>query len=400
MKIFRKIMVLFLILPSLLQVAEAQDIQAQESKKARLEKEIEQLQKQLTENSSRSKNALNELTLIRKQISNRRDLVAESDLEIKAYDDTISVVRKNTQDLQERIDTMTVYYERLVRNAYKNRDARIWYVYILASENFSQATRRFSYLRKLSSKMNAQAQEMKDMKAELDKELVRLGSLRKKAADLRKIRQDEVEKLRNEEKRSDNLIAQLNRNKTTYQRQLNTKRRQVEALNKEIEKIIAQYIAESQKNDQSASKTETKPVDIKLAAEFESNKGKLPWPADGPVLEKFGKHRHPVYTSIQMPFNNGISIGLSKGSSVQAVFDGEVKRIIVMPGYNKCILVQHGKYFSFYCKLGEVSVKAGDKVKTGQTIGIVDTIDNQTQLHFQVWEEKTPQNPETWLRKR
>ena len=83
-----------------------------------------------------------------------------------------------------------------------------------------------------------------------------------------------------------------------------------------------------------------------------------------------------------------------------SVFDGEVKRVIMMPGYNKCVLVQHGNYFSFYCKLGQVSVKAGDKVKTGQTIGQVDTIDGQAMLHFQIWKEKTPQNPEAWLRSR
>ncbi len=401
MKLLCRIVFSMVFLISFVQTSNAQDIQAQESKKARLEREIEQLQKQLSENSSRSKNALNELTIIRKQISNRRDLVAESDLEIKAYDDSISTVRKNASELQERLDTMKAYYERLVINTYKNRDAKIWYVYILSSDSFSQAARRFSYLRKLSSRMNVQAEEMKEMKIELDREMERLATLRKHAESLRRMRQQEVERLKAEEKRSDQLIAQLNRNKTTYQRELNTKRKQVENLNKEIERIIAQYIAESQKkSSSSSSKSEAKPIDIKLAAEFEANKGKLPWPADGPIMEKFGKHKHPVYTSIQMPFNNGISIAMPKGSEVQAVFDGEVKRIIVMPGYNKCVLVQHGNYFSFYCKLENVAVKAGDTIKTGQTIGTVDTIDGQTQLHFQIWEGKTPQNPELWLRKR
>ena len=82
------------------------------------------------------------------------------------------------------------------------------------------------------------------------------------------------------------------------------------------------------------------------------------------------------------------------------MFDGVVKNVIAMPGYNMCVLVQHGSYFTFYCKLGQVSVKSGDKVSTGQVIGIVDTIDGQTQLHFQIWKEKTPQNPEIWLRTR
>lgn len=248
--------------------------------------------------------------------------------------------------------------------------------------------------------MNRQASDIKDLRLKIDEELTRLDSLKVKADKVRSERRRELEDLRSEELRCDNLVATLKKDKTRYQRELDDKRRQVEALNKEIERIIAQYMEESRKSKDGKPAAGSKPVDYGLAAEFESNKGRLPWPADGPVVEKFGRHNHPVYTSIVMPFNNGIGIGLPAGSEVASVFGGEVKSIIVMPGYNKCVLVQHGNYFSFYCKLSKVNVKAGDKVRTGQAIGTVDTIDGQTQLHFQVWKEKTPQNPEAWLRKR
>ena len=148
----------------------------------------------------------------------------------------------------------------------------------------------------------------------------------------------------------------------------------------------------------SGNKGETAAIDYHLAEEFSANKGKLPWPAEGPVIDHFGQHYHPVFTRLKLPFNNGMTIALAKGSSVKAVFDGVVKQIVVMPGYNQCVLVQHGNYFSFYCKLKTTSVKAGDKVKTGQTIGEVDTINGETQLHFQIWKDQTPQNPEQWLR--
>ena len=69
-----------------------------------------------------------------------------------------------------------------------------------------------------------------------------------------------------------------------------------------------------------------------------------------------------------------------------------------MPGYNQCILVQHGDYYTFYCKLGDVSVKAGDKVKAGTLLGHVDTISGETQLHFQVWKGTDSMDPEKWLR--
>ena len=382
----------------------AQDTSSQESRRNALQQEIAQLEQQIAENPSRSSSALNDLTLIRRQVEARKALVAESEREIGLISDSIAVTSGNIASLQARIDTLTLYFEKLVRSAYKNRDARVWYVYILSSKNLAQASRRYSYLKNLSETMNGEAAEVKEMRAGLELELSRLDSLRQEATELRDSRARELAELQAEEKRSDNLVAQLRRYRTRYQRQLNEKRRQVEALNREIEKIIAEYIAAQQAAEE-ARKAEGKEtaepvVDYQLAAEFEANKGKLPWPADGPVLEKFGRHNHPVYTNIVMPFSNGVSIGLAKGSAVKAVFDGVVKNVIAMPGYNMCVLVQHGSYFTFYCKLGQVSVKSGDKISTGQVIGIVDTIDGQTQLHFQIWKEKTPQNPEIWLRTR
>lgn len=373
-----------------------QDTSVQESQRAKLQREISLLENQLKDNKKLSNNALSELTLVRKQLQTRKSLLAQSDKEIRALDDSIRLVRTKVKQAQDRIDTLSVYYERLIRSAYKNRDTRLWYLHLLSSSDLGQASRRYMYLKGISSQINTQATKLKELQQELNLQLDKLSKLRAEASTLRAARQKELEKVKAEEKRSNSLIANLNRNKTKYQKQLNTKRKQVEKLNKEIERIIADYV----KSSKSGSGKKAAPIDIKLAAEFEANKGKLPWPADGPVLEKFGKHNHPVYKHIQMPFNNGIGICLGAGEAVYAVFDGEVKNVIVMPGYNKCVLVQHGSYFSFYCKLAQVSVKAGDKIKTGQSIGIVDTIDGQTLLHFQIWKEKTPQNPENWLRKR
>ena len=379
---------------------QAQDVSYQENKKSQLEKEIAQLETMLSQNASKSSNALNELTLIRKQISLRKELIAQSDAEIKALNDTIRRTNNQISRLQERYDNMSAYFEKLVRNAYKNRDSRLWYMYIIGSSNFSQAFRRYDYLKTLSVRMNEEAAQLKELKAQMEQEKQRLSTLRAQAQNVRAGRAKELDNLSKQEKKSNSLIAQLNRNKSSYQRQLREKRRQVEALNKEIEKIIAEYIAQSTKPAKGETKQAAKPIDYKLAGEFEANKGKLPWPVDGSVVEKFGKHNHPVYKNLVMPFNNGIGIAVPTNTEVKAIFDGEVKRVIVMPGYNQCVLVQHGNYFSFYCKLGQVSVKAGDKVKTGQSIGVVDTIDSQTLLHLQVWKEKTPQNPETWLRPR
>ncbi len=386
---------------------QAQDTSKQESRRAALRKEIAQLEQQLKENASKSNNAMTELKLVRKQVATRRELVAESEREIRALSDTIAVRQQAAKRLRERLEAMEAHYRRLVRNAYKNRDARVWYTYLLSSKNLGQASRRYAYLRDLSATMNTQARRLQEMRSTLEDDLARLTMLREEAESVRKAREQDLQSLRQEELRSDRLVANLQKDKNRYQKELNTKRKQVEALNREIERIIAQAVEEARKKEAAAkqqgnrqSSTKSTQQDIKLSGEFAANKGKLPWPADGPIVERFGKHNHPVYTTLVMPANNGVNIGLSADAEVQAVFDGEVKRIIVMPGYGRCILVQHGAYFTFYCKLGHVDVKNGDKVKTGQTLGRIDTIDGQTELHFEVWKEKEPENPELWLRKK
>lgn len=390
---------------------QAQDISSQESKRSALQRDIAKLEKQIQENASKSSNALNELTLVREQISTHRNLVEESEREVRMLDDSIAVRQADAERLQERLETMERYYRRLVRNAYKNRDARLWYSYLLSSKDFGQASRRYNYLRELSRQMSTQARRLEDTRAALEADLAHLVELREEANAIRAEQEKELKSLRRAELRSDELVASLRKDKNLYEKQLETKRKQVEALNREIERIIAQAIEDARKKAEaeaaakekkggSSTKETTRTVDYKLSGEFAANKGKLPWPADGPVVERFGKHNHPVYTTLVMPANNGVNIGLSRDDEIRAVYDGEVKRVIVMPGYGRCILVQHGDYFTFYCKLGQVEVKSGDKVKTGQVLGRVDTIDGQTQLHFEVWKEKEPDNPENWLRPR
>ena len=374
----------------------AQNTKAQENRKAALEKEIAEIDRQLKATSSKTTSALSTLSLVRKKILNRKALVAESDQAIAALEAEIRVRKAEVARIQGRLDTLSFYYGRLVRNAYKNRDSRIWYMYILSSRDLGQAWRRYSYLRDLSASMNVQARKIKETRAELEAEMAQLEAKQAEAREARTLRQQEVNILQKEESESQALVNKLNKDKKRYQNELAAKRRQVEALNREIERIIR--AAMESKGTRKGGKKPSAPIDYKLGNEFSSNKGKLPWPAEGPVIDHYGQHYHPVFKNVKLPFNNGMTIGLSKGTAVKAVFNGTVKQIVVMPGYNQCVLVQHGNYFSFYCKLGSVSVKPGDKVKTGQVLGTVDTIAGETALHFQIWEGRSPQNPELWLR--
>ena len=393
MKCLISIVCSVLMLLSSAAVSFAQDTSAQEAKKARLEREIAIIDKQLSENASRSNAMLSNLTLIRKKISNRKALVEESDRVIRKYSDDMYLKQRQINRMQARVDTLTAHYSRLVVSAYKNRDSRIWYMYMLASENLGQAFRRYSYFKNLSAQMNDEAKKIKQAQEELVKEREALALMKKQAQEVKKERVKELEKLRSEEAHADRVVKDLKKNRKTYQKQLAAKKKQVDALNREIQRIVSEAVRKP-----SGSSGKKQQIDYKLAEEFSKNKNKLPWPADGPVVGRFGKQFHPVYKNLELPPNNGVDIAVSRGTEIKCVFKGVVKQVFVMPGYNQCVLISHGNYFTFYCKLKSVNVKAGDKVATGEIIGKVDTINGETQLHFEVWRDTRPQNPEVWLR--
>lgn len=370
---------------------------AQQDKKARLEREIALLDRQISDNTSKSRDALGKLEMINQKMEMRGELIKESEAEIASMTRKINDKQKQLNELQAQLDTLSAYYTRLIRSAYKNRDAKIWYMHILASENLGQAFRRYAYFRNLSEQMKVQADKIRGLQVEVEKQKSELQALRADEQKERRKHKGELNQLNLEKKEADKVIADLKKNRSRYEKEIAQKKKQVKALNKEIERLIAQAMKGSGKT---GSGKPAREIDYTLAAEFSKNKGKLPWPAEGPVVEHYGVRYHPVYTRLKLPSNDGINIALEKGTQVKAVFDGEVRQIVVMPGYNQCILVQHGNYFSFYCKLGSSIVKAGDKVKTGDILGTVDTMNGETVLHFQIWENQQTQNPEKWLRPR
>ena len=395
MKILRPIVFVSVLLLCGWSAASAQDLEDYEERKSRIEKEIEMLDRQLSDNVSRSRSELSRLSLLRAKVEGRKAIIAESDRQIRRYSDEIYRTQRNINAMQARLDTLSDHYTTLVRNAYKNRDAKIWYMYILSSENLGQAFRRYNYFKNLSSQMRVQADKIRQAREDLEEQKTRLNGLKADAVKAQEKRKAELASLEKEEKAVSNTVSILKRNRTKYERELAAKKKQVQSLDREIKRLIQEAMKASDKESE-----ETKQIDYKLAAEFSKNKGKLPWPASGAVVDRYGQHYHPVFTNVKLPFNNGISIAVQPGTEVKAVFDGVVKQIVVMPGYNQCVLVQHGNYFSFYCKLKTTSVKTGDKVETGQKLGTVDTINGETQLHFQIWQGNKPQNPEQWLRSR
>src|ERR1700730_19353230 len=82
--------------------------------------------------------------------------------------------------------------------------------------------------------------------------------------------------------------------------------------------------------------------------------------------------------------NQGITIESAAGTSVTAVFDGDVQSVFNV-GDVSAVMIRHGKYFTTYSNLSTISVSKGQQLRTGQIIGRVADIG---QLEFILSDEK------------
>ena len=394
--------VLVAVLTALGAGAQSSSVKRLESLRAQLENDIKILNRQLDQNIKNSNKVLSSLTLVRRKINAREQLIATYDKQLKELNDSLYLCQKELGRLQARHDTLSLYYSRLVRGAYKNRDTRLWYMYILSSDSMGQAFNRFDYFRNLSTQMSAEALKLREASAQLEAQKQRLNKLKAQVNETRKKVVSERSQLQSEEGDASKLVTQLKKDRRTYEKQLKEKNRQKEELNRKIAELIRQQTRKQggagKKTGGGSSKTTSTAVDTKLSNEFAANKGRLPWPVEGTIMERFGKHSHPVYKNVQLPQNNGVTLVVKHGAQAKAVFNGTVSQIVVLPGYNQCVLVNHGEYFTLYSKLKSVSVKAGQKITVGQVVGTVDTIGGEDLFHFELWKGSTPQNPESWLR--
>ena len=387
----RRALIVILSLLMALPALQAQSIDSHKELKKKIEQEISFINNQLKNLNTKQKATRENLTLIQKKASNRKAIISQLDVQIRDAEKQIEAKNAEIKKLQREIDTLGAYYSRLVYNAYKNRNTKAWFMYVLASENIGQGYRRLSYIKNLSGTVNEQAEKIRTKREELEREKKLLEGMVAQANKTRGDRQREYKTLVAEEKEAQGVIKEISKNQGKYRKELAAKRKEVERLNREIQQMVQKSVA--------ADKKKNLPVDTKLSGSFEQNKGKLGWPvARGVITEQFGVHFHPVYRNIKLPENNGITIKTDKNAEVHCVFEGVVKQIVMMQGYGQCVLVQHGAYYTFYCKLRKVSVKSGQKVATGAVLGYLEADGNASSIHFQIWKGTQKQNPESWLR--
>ena len=368
----------------------AQSVNDLEKKVNKLQSEIKTSQSLLKKTAQNKETTIREVELLQVQINKRDDL-------IKTYEKQISILNKETKGykndiskLQNELERNREEYADLLVIHYRNRNNLNNLLFVFSSEDFNQAVRRIRYIQQFNDLLKHKMAEIDETKSDIKKRIDKNDADKKRLEKLNSIQKKEREDLNKDKKQLNDKITKLKKQEKSIKSDIAKKEKETKELQAKIKKIIEEELAKRKANAE---------IDTKLAASFESNKGKLPWPvASGVVTKKYGKTAHPTQSKV-MVVNNGIDISTEQGTNALCVFDGQVSTVF-NTGSTNVVMVRHGTYFTLYANLDKVYVKSGDKVKTGQKLGLVHTgaTDNMTTLHFEVWNDKNNTNPETWLK--
>ncbi len=412
-----------------------EDKDALQKEREKLKQEIAETERALAEVRKTAKVNIGGLTLINKKIDLQGNVIDNISGEIKNLDNNIYTAQKDIQKMSRVLDTLKEEYAKSMVYAYMNRSNYDYLNFIFSASSFNDAIKRVAYLKSYRNYREMQAENILTTQQMLENRIKVLSGTKQRKNVVLEERDKELTLLERQQQEKQLIVNKIKGQQKELTAQVNDKKKQdaklrnmisamirreieiarADAAKKEKERLAAAKKNAPATNNSSASNTsstkttkapvEKRPTgsvlvsteaDKALDANFERNRGSLPWPAAGFISAHFGRITLPGGIDYDNP---GVTIGAKIGESVKAVFDGEVTLVSYIED-KQAVFLKHGKYFTVYSNLASANVQRGDNVKTGQVIGKAGSNDEgQGQVDFIIMKESNNVNPEQWLKK-
>ncbi|RAJ14200.1 murein hydrolase activator EnvC family protein [Arenibacter echinorum] len=388
-------------------MAQTNEQKALESKREQLQKEISEINRLLFAEKKEKGNVLEQMEAMDQKINVRQQLIRVTNQQSNLLNRQINTNVRNIGKLRNDLAFLKEEYGNMIQKSYQNKSRQSRLMFLLSSENFLQAFKRFQYMKQYTQYRKEQGEQIVSKTDELTQLNRDLSEQRKEKDKLVTENTQIKNQLYKEIQSQKELLKSIRKNESKYATAIENKKKEARRIDEQIERLIRSAIAASNREaSKSSSTTATSSSKFVLTPEativannFSANKGKLIWPVEkGIKRQGFGVYNDAVYPGIKHE-SNGVIIATDEGSKARAIFEGEVIAILSVPGGNKGVQIKHGNYISTYYNLSRVYVKKGDKVNTKSDLGDIYTSKSSgtTQLKFYLYKDTTRLNPEEWI---
>lgn len=401
-KAYRIVIVFTALLFSCFMNAQTSEQKSLEAKRTRLQNEIKEINRLLFDEKKEKGNVLDQMDALEHKINVSQQLIRVTNQQSNLLNRQINANIRNISKLKEDLASLKLEYATMIQKSYQNKSKQSRLMFLLSSDNFFQAFKRFQYMKQYTDYRKEQGKQIITKAETLGQLNTDLTSQRKQkdvlVADNKRIKKQLFKEMNSQK----SLLKSIRQNESKYMVAIRSKQTEARKIDRQIEDLIRRAIVASNRSSGNTASSTTfalTPEAKLLANNFTANKGKLIWPVEKGIKSRgFGVYSDPVYPGIKHQ-NNGVIIATDKGAKARAVFEGEVIAILSVPGGNKGVQIKHGNFISTYYNLSEVFVKKGDKVNVKDVLGDIYTsrFNGKTQLKFYLYKNTSKLNPEEWL---
>ena len=372
-----------------------------EKQKEAIQKELKEINALLFKNKKQKASTFTDIENINYKIQRKQEVIKLTNRQINLLNIELEKNKNQQVELSKMLKEVKAAYKEMILRSYKSKSGKNKLMFVLSSESFFQAFKRTQYIKQYAAFRRNQANKIVTISDELkliNDELIERKKLKETLLTNNRLTQKSLEKEKNQ---ANEIAFKLKSQEKKYKKNILAKQKESLKIDKQIDKLIREAIAASNKTKTKSNSFNLTPEAIALAKNFELNKGKLPWPVSrGVVIQRFGTQPHPVVKTAKIK-SNGIVIATEKSAKVKTVFKGQVLSVLTFRGSNPTILIQHGNYITAYKNLSKVFVSKGDVLESGQVIGEVFTnkTNSQSTIQFSIFKKTTPLNPLFWILK-
>lgn len=235
--------------------------------------------------------------------------------------------------------------------------------------------------------------------AQLERNLKILGLVAKRDLDLIKDYSESVKELEKKKKRLTNRLAHLKKvesNIKLKERNLsvenNAKNKILDAIRKSKKFALLKLNGLREKSLRLSLNDESGVLDLLFQPSFFEQKGNLPQPIKGRVVQNFGLIKDESARVILS--HKGITYEANVDSPVKSVFAGKVAFAGEIDGYGNTLVIDHGDhYYTVYGFNKDLLVKEGDEIAQHHVLA-----KSSEGLYFEIRHFSEPYDPRSWMK--
>ena len=359
--------------------SENKDIEHYQGKLKKLQKSIAKIQQHLKGSKKQRSYILTELKKLESEISKNAIALKALDKDVQKTQKHKTTLERDLKQLKTQLHRQQAALSEQMRSAYsmgRQQNLKM----LLNQQDPAQAGRAQEYFNYLN---RARAQQIETFSETIQRNKHTESELKQTLIKQNTLLQTQKEKKRKRQKQRlqrKSLLAELSnkiKNQENTLSSLESSRGRIENLLKSLGELLA---------DIPGNPSENQP--------FVAQKGKLPWPAKGSFLSKFG---HPKNQG-DLKWN-GVLIKADFGTPIQVISHGRVAFSDWLQGFGFITIIDHSDgYMSLYGNSESLFKQTGDWVSAGDVIATAGDSGGQPQsgVYFEIRSRGKPVNPAKW----